>query len=195
VVVDLGGDTAFNVLDLFLAADHQVVMTTSEPASYLEAYTFIKVALYRKLNRMFSDSPEFMDHRDAGLEKIIREGTDSGSGLTATSVGELKNRIDNASHRHLIDRLTNSFRPGLVVNRASAASDPLDIVRRISTVAEKKFATRVTHLGTIPHSPDVELSARSLVPEVARHPEGALAQTIGTIISNMHRCSLNSSAG
>ncbi|MCK5098583.1 MAG: AAA family ATPase, partial [Desulfobacteraceae bacterium] len=45
IVMDLGGDTSYNVLDFFLAADLGIVMTTCDPASYLDAYSFIKVAL------------------------------------------------------------------------------------------------------------------------------------------------------
>ncbi len=53
VIIDLGSNTSFNILDFFLAADSRVVVTTCEPASYLEAYNFIKVGLLRRLNRLF----------------------------------------------------------------------------------------------------------------------------------------------
>ena len=49
VVLDLGGDTSFNTLDFFLFADHRLVVTTADPASVLDAYSFIKVALLRRL--------------------------------------------------------------------------------------------------------------------------------------------------
>lgn len=42
-IMDLGGDTSYNVIDLFLAADTGFVLTTCDPASYLDAYSFIKV--------------------------------------------------------------------------------------------------------------------------------------------------------
>jgi len=73
VVADLGGDTAFNVLDFFLTADSGIVMTTSEPAAYLEAYAFIKVALYRKLARMFGPESFYAGPGDPVLRRLIRK--------------------------------------------------------------------------------------------------------------------------
>ena len=55
VIIDLGSDTSFNILDFFLAADIKIVLTTCDPASYLEAYNLIKVGLYRRLNRLFGE--------------------------------------------------------------------------------------------------------------------------------------------
>ena len=53
IIIDLGADTSYNIIDFFIAADHGIVLTTCDPASYLDAYNFIKVALFRKLNRIF----------------------------------------------------------------------------------------------------------------------------------------------
>jgi flagellar biosynthesis protein FlhG len=53
VILDLGGDTTYNILDFYLAADQGLVLTTCEPASYLDAYGFIKMSLHRKLIRLF----------------------------------------------------------------------------------------------------------------------------------------------
>ena len=53
VILDLGGDTTFNILDFYLAADQGFVLTTCEPASYLDAYGFLKMSLHRRLTRLF----------------------------------------------------------------------------------------------------------------------------------------------
>jgi flagellar biosynthesis protein FlhG len=54
VIIDLGGDTSYNVLDFFLLADHKIVVSGSEPASILDSYSFIKVAFHRFLERFFA---------------------------------------------------------------------------------------------------------------------------------------------
>ena len=54
VILDLGGGTDFNTLDFFLASDLGIVLTTLDQSAYIEAYAFIKTALQRKLNRLFS---------------------------------------------------------------------------------------------------------------------------------------------
>lgn len=52
VILDIGGDTSFNILDFFLSADCGIVMTTRDSASYIGSYQFMKAALYRKIQRI-----------------------------------------------------------------------------------------------------------------------------------------------
>jgi flagellar biosynthesis protein FlhG len=40
VILDLGGNTTYNILGFFLAADQGFVLTTCEPASYPDAFFF-----------------------------------------------------------------------------------------------------------------------------------------------------------
>lgn len=51
VIVDLGAGTNFNTLDLFLAAQVRLVVTTSEPTAVQNAYGFIKCAAARNQAR------------------------------------------------------------------------------------------------------------------------------------------------
>lgn len=72
VIIDLGGDTSYNMIDFSLAADYGIVMTTCDPASYLDAYNFIKVALYRKLNRLFGPESTLTNRKDTDFQQLIR---------------------------------------------------------------------------------------------------------------------------
>ena len=100
VILDLGGDTSYNVLDFFLAADHQLVFTTCDPASYLDTYSFIKMALYRKLGRIFGPESLFRHQKDAELAGIIQEFLNSKNGTRAKSVGELMQKVNkNQPHK------------------------------------------------------------------------------------------------
>lgn len=51
VVVDLGAGTSFNTLDLYLAADLGLVVTTPEPTALQNAFAFIKTAMLRDQER------------------------------------------------------------------------------------------------------------------------------------------------
>ena len=55
LILDLGGNSSYNVLDFFLFADHKIVVSGSEPASILDSYSFVKVTFYRFLERFFSE--------------------------------------------------------------------------------------------------------------------------------------------
>jgi MinD-like ATPase involved in chromosome partitioning or flagellar assembly len=54
VIIDLGAGTAFNTLDLFLAARVQIVVTTPEPTSLQNAYGFVKCASQRSSENLES---------------------------------------------------------------------------------------------------------------------------------------------
>jgi flagellar biosynthesis protein FlhG len=73
VVIDLGGDTTLNGLDFFLLADQKIVVTSTDPASVLDSYTFVKVAFHRFLERFFSEYKTLMklaiQIKDGTLEK------------------------------------------------------------------------------------------------------------------------------
>ena len=49
LILDLGGNSTYNVLDFFLFADRKIVISGTEPASILDSYSFIKVSIYRLL--------------------------------------------------------------------------------------------------------------------------------------------------
>jgi flagellar biosynthesis protein FlhG len=92
VIIDLGADTSYNTVDFFLAADHGFVMTTCEPASYLDAYNFIKMALLRKLNRIFGPESDFRHQRDPELENIIKAATSPGKDIRGNFFSRLNFR-------------------------------------------------------------------------------------------------------
>ncbi|MHB9098024.1 MAG: AAA family ATPase [Syntrophales bacterium] len=75
VILDLGGDTSFNILDFFLQADYSIVVTTRDSASYIGAYHFLKAALYRKLNRLSGRESRSGEGKNTDLERFIREAT------------------------------------------------------------------------------------------------------------------------
>ena len=49
VIIDLGAGVQFNSLDFFGISDHVVVITATEPGAVMNAYSFIKGALFRKM--------------------------------------------------------------------------------------------------------------------------------------------------
>ncbi|HWB77719.1 MAG TPA: P-loop NTPase [Nannocystaceae bacterium] len=51
VIVDLGAGTSFNTLDLYLAADLGIVVTTGEPTALQNCFAFIKTATLRDQER------------------------------------------------------------------------------------------------------------------------------------------------
>lgn len=190
VIIDLGGDTSYNIIDFFLAADHGIVMTTCDPASYLDAYNFIKVALYRRLNRLFGSESTFSGRKDSDLERLIYEATMPTDGSNVESMEELMERVRKQQPQSLplVNEAISTFNPYLIVNRVTHNSNAIQIVERIQEVSRRMLSIDVRYLGSLPYQSEIESSARDLVPIVARYPKGDLAKKIGNIIDKLlHR--------
>lgn len=188
VVVDLGGDTAYNVLDFFLQADHGIVITSCDPAAYLDAYTFVKMALHRRLTRLFG--PESKAYADAPRDPRLISLLNNYVGPEAKSNGAKGAKIDDLlaavaatvpEGLPLVERAVGDFQPLLLVNMAADTESAEAVVQRFQKVARRMLSVQVPYLTHIPAADEIARSTRDLVPEVARHPEGMLAQNLALI--------------
>ena len=136
IIIDLGGDTTFNIIDFFLSADFKIVMTTREPASYLDAYRFIKVSLYRKLNRLFGVESEYSKLKNHELKNLIYEATMEPNGSHVRSINELIEKIARHSpgNLSLIKKVIANFNPLLIINKVPKDFNTNRIADHISPI-------------------------------------------------------------
>ena len=189
IILDLGGDTSYNILDFFLAADYGLILTTCDPASYLDAYRFIKVALYRKLNRLFGPESVFRSskNKDTDLAKLIYEATTSTDGTAVKNIKELLERIEKQLPLNVpfMNEVIASYTPYLVLNKVTDNSNVSDIVNHIQKVSKQMLSIDIEHIGSVSFQPEIEESARSLIPLVAKNPTGKMAKEIGHILKKL----------
>ena len=187
VVMDLGGDTSYNVLDFFLAADLGIVMTTCDPASYLDAYSFIKVALYRKLNRLFGPESMYAGKTDNVLKKLIHETVLSKNNPLVGDIEELIRKIkkEHPGSMNTIKKVLSDFIPQLIVNKVTNEKAALGPVRRIQEVSRKKLSINVGYLCSFPFQNDIEKSARTLVPWISKVQDSRLTKKIDSIAARL----------
>jgi flagellar biosynthesis protein FlhG len=187
IVLDLGGDTSYNILDFFLQADHGIVVTTRDSASYIGAYHFLKAAMYRKLNRLTGMESRSGEEKNSDLEKYIRESTMSGDGQSAKTINELVTSIREEHPQYLstVMKAVWGFNPYLVVNRLPIGVGPEEVAGKIQSVARRWLAREVKLLGSIGRHPDVERSAIDLVPAITRYPRSTFATEIASIASKL----------
>ena len=184
IIIDLGADTSYNIIDFFLAADHPVVLTTCDPASYLDAYNLIKVALFRKLNRIFGPESELRKHKDPDLLSFIKEATLPGNGNEGKIIGDLVERVKNQLPQGLplIEHVLETYRPGLVVNMIYDNDNVSDVVNRVQEVSKKMLTVAVDYLGSIDYQPGIKQSTQDLIPVISKEPEGYLSECIREIL-------------
>jgi len=127
-----------------MAADHSIVLTTCEPASYLDAYRFMKNSLYLKLNRLFSPESRYDMRKDPELVRLIAEST----------------------------MAVTSFAPFLVINKSLFNAEARQLVERLQDVARRRCSIWAKYVGNITYQKEIAASARNMVPVVARYPDG-----------------------
>lgn len=183
VILDLGGDTNYNILDFFLSAHVGIVMTTRDSAATLSAYHFLKGALYRRLDRLFSPESPFRKKRDERLEGLIKEHMKAGVAEKRT-VNDLMNAVKRRHPRgvSLLREVLSRYSPCLLVNKTPRQWDPKEVFLKLRGVTAKWLSIRLNYLGAISHQPLLEQSAISLVPVAARYPRGHLVRELNAVI-------------
>ncbi|MDI9556895.1 MAG: P-loop NTPase [Pseudomonadota bacterium] len=191
IILDLGGDTSYNIIDFFLKADYGIVVTTRDSASYIGAYHFLKAAMYRRFNRLFGPESRFRMYKNHQLEQLIREMMNPADGEWPKSINDLleKVRQEQPDHFPFMCEVVENFNSYLVVNkvpnRLLRTFDVNPIITRIQQVTRTWLAKEVTYLGSISFQPEVENSMIDLVPVVAKYPKGKMAEELRSIMSKL----------
>jgi len=187
VILDLGGDTTYNILDFYLAADQGFVLTTCEPASYLDAYGFIKMSLHRKLTRLFGAESKYRKYRDFEVAQLIKEFIFCNTSTNGRHMSDLVKRMEQSkpTHQQLIKELLDGFRPGTVVTMCEAQEEVNELVSRLKKVSEKMLSIDLNYFGCVAFDKQIQKSAKDLVPSVANAPDGVFAKALRRIVLKM----------
>ncbi len=143
VILDLGAGVHFNTLDFFGVADRGIVVTSPEPGAVMNAYGFIKGALFRKLQSIFRKHSEINSLVES--ESIKSEGENR---LTLEQFAEEVKRIDPELYP-LINEVEQSFNPALVVNRVPAGQSHI-LVKNLIALCTDKLGIKMEHIGNLP---------------------------------------------
>lgn len=184
VILDLGGDTSYNILDFFLLADCGLVMTTCDPAAYLDAYTFIKMALYRRLARLFGAESAYRKFKDEDLQAVIQSFVSRNGSDSTRYITDLLEQISKYApkRKYLVEEAISAFKPNLVVNMVENEDEAQALVHRMKAVSERMLSIHIDCVGTIPADRGIAQSAHDLKPAVALDPKGIMAECIRTML-------------
>lgn len=117
VLLDIGAGTAFNELDYYLQADFGVVVITPEPLAVQNGYHFIKLALLRRLMRLFRHQPV--------IAQLLQRNIDPyhiGRTPTITALSEQVRSLANGYYKQWQETI-NAFRPRLILNMQETEGD------------------------------------------------------------------------
>ncbi|MBC8317842.1 MAG: AAA family ATPase [Desulfobulbaceae bacterium] len=187
IILDLGGDTSFNMLDFFLLADHGLVITTRDSASYIGSYQFIKTALYRKINRLADHLDDAERDLDPQLSTVLKKCTVANGQPMSQTIVSLLDRVAENDPFDLPQVLKSiiGFKPHLIVNRAPSLLQANQVAHTISDLAKRYLSVRIGCPGHINKYPEIEDNLSNNAPLVARDPDGKLAGEISVIVTNI----------
>lgn len=160
VVVDVGPGTNYHSLDFFLLGDLQLAVTTTDPASVVDVYRFIKLAAIRKALSPFLQ-------RELITASI---GTQDFS-----SIAQVFNTVKQVDADRLVlaQQAIADFKPCLIMNRLA---ENRRINPQILQSLLKEYTGRdLTILGSIPEDEAVEISVRNFLPVVMHAPKSPAA--------------------
>ncbi len=164
VIIDLGAGVHFNTLDFFGISDRGVVITAPEPGAVMNAYSFVKGALFRKTQNIFKNHPDIASLIDA------EPRTNGDKRFTLEWLKETLTRVA-PDLLPIVDEITASFRPALIINRAPEGRTHL-LVKNLISLCTEKLGITLDHVGDLPEAR--ELTNHLLnVPKFFDRPEGA----------------------
>jgi len=177
VIVDLDAGAHLNTLDFFLMAeDSGVLVITPERTSIDNAFKFLRAALYRRIERFY---------RSAELAVLLKRNETLGHFLAALRASD---GFEQALVEHIcdeIDRLARSFRPRIVVNKASNAYEAKIAGNILSKYAREHLCVEPELLGHVLFDQYVSVAVNSGVPFVVSKPKAKISRCITDIANRL----------
>lgn len=171
LILDLGAGTHQSILDFFLLSGQGIVVTAPTVTATLNAYLFLKNAVFRLMYSSFSKGSGALKY----LESLRKEGGSLQKLYVPKLMDEIA-KVDPESHRKLKERLS-FFRPRLIMNMID---DPKDAEKalKIRRSCAEYLDVQLEHLGIVYRDSlqDTALSAR--LPIILYKNQSIIAQAI-----------------
>ena len=171
LILDLGAGTSYNTIDFFLLSGCGVLVATPSLTSTLNAYLFLKNAVFRILGTSYT--------RKSPVYSYMEDLRKDGMSLQKIHLNRLLDSIRTISpetystYQEKISRL----RPRLIMN---LLDDPKDVSRnqRLRISARDYLGITMESLGVIYRDQMQDSALRSLLPIVSYKPQSVLSQAV-----------------
>jgi flagellar biosynthesis protein FlhG len=176
ILVDLGAGTSFNTLDFFVISNEGVIVCNPEPQAKIDAYAFIKNAVYRRLLQSFNGNTPIRD-------LILNFGN---SGRRAMKIRNLVAMLGDQlpAHGDTARQMVDSFRPKLIMNKVRKKSQLEDAERFVYLVREY-LDVDMAYVGHIEYDDRVVDACEKMRPFLLEEPDSKVSRSIYNILFNM----------
>lgn len=171
LVLDLGAGTHQSILDFFLLSGQGIVVTAPTVTAVLNAYLFLKNAVFRLMYSSFSKGSGAFEY----MEKL-RKDTATLQRLYVPKLLQEIRQIDEGSWKKFVSRM-DLFRPRLVLNMIE---DPKDAekAQKIKRSCEEYLGLSLEHLGVIYRDALQDVALSSRLPIVLYKDDAIVSQAI-----------------
>lgn len=151
ILLDLGAGSSNNMLDFFSASMNGILVSSPEPTSILNAYSFIKNTLFRAAYRTFKARSEEREKiKEFMLQKI------EGTSITFFDLIEIIEQV-NPDSAELLRQLEQDFLPRVVINMGRNADD-LHLGTNLRMISRKNLGINVHYVGFLPYDREISKS-------------------------------------
>ncbi len=168
VIIDLGPGTSTWALDLFLAADHGVLVVTPEPTAVELAYRFVRGAFLRQL-------------RAAGLGEAGKVPTQQlreyESGIPSPLDLYYRALDRDPELADKLEDLIVGFAPRLVINGARSKAE-MELGDAVASAGRRRLGLPMAYIGPVEYDEAVWVALRRKRPLLIEHPESRVAKCI-----------------
>lgn len=180
LILDLGAGTNYNTLDFFLYARRGIVITTPTPTSMVNAYLFLKNAVFRLVQNA-------MPRKGAG-DRYVQSLKKRGEGSQRIYIPKLMAHIKEidadgySAAREALDR----FQPRLVLNMLDDPKDA-DKALRLRRSCRQYLDIDLEHLGVMYRDELQDVALSSGLPIVRYKESSVLAQAVYRIADKLNQ--------
>ena len=157
ILLDIGSGSSYNVIDFFLIAPESLIVTIPETTALLNAYSFIKNALFRLIYLALPPKSEERIYFNSFCTTSIEKGENSFRGLLEALSG---------FDKELSDKITRSiahFNPHIIFNM-SLSEDEKFITDKLINITNKNLNKKIKTAATIPWINEMRRSSIMMKP-------------------------------
>ena len=171
VLLDLGAGTYINTLDFLIWADRGIIVTAPIPAAILNAYEFIKNAVYRRLFRELRSEPYIRS-----IAEQTKMPDNRYSIRTIKQLADCAKDISRGAAERIIDTC-EGMRLSLILNLAEEKNGS-QMTAKLCGIAEKFLSVKLQQMGEVPYDVEIERLIKKLRPLTDYTEKSAFRQSM-----------------
>ncbi|MDP2689180.1 MAG: P-loop NTPase [Deltaproteobacteria bacterium] len=178
-LLDIGPGTSSNILDMFLLADHGILVTTPEPTATENTYRFLKCLFLYRIKKIINSQ------KDTELKDLLLKVFGSRPDQKVKTVSDILNRLRELDPRRgkILGDLLGDTMISIILNQARPADKQMGA--NIKKACFDYFGVPIGYLGDIAFDDAASESIRKRTPLTVYDSRSAAANGIGASLDRL----------